>query len=508
MKDRTPKYPGRVKLEPVAGQTNIFDMTRADEPDDTGTPFNTRTMLQDSTGQFLKLPYANPLVDDALRHMPDRIEPIGTVKTTPALSLGDAWLPCNGSQVTFAEYPQLCQLLRGTVGVEFDGAALGVSGVTTSASDIVYFSGKWWVAICQPSTGSGTNYKIYPITILCSDSIEGPWSVDFTVSKRMYSTSCRLSMACTEDICVLAFRDTEQTDAQERAAILYRKSTEQTWTFLALTDYFSNMEIVGIDVHDGMFALALGYKAGTVNSTPRILYSRTPDIADSWVQSNQIPECRALEPTCSFSYANGYWIYLNPDAYSSGDSELRIAISNDASGFQFEEITVTIKYISSGVQSISKTVFYNNKFYVLLEGYVNAFDVSKNNIVLASTTDFVDWTFQKLKSISYDEDSDTFSYLCALCASEKTLVMATAWSAWSTSDPAAQIIETTLPAGFKPEQARFDGDTAIIVSASSIAYHDFSADTRLLPTISLSDDTTTYIKAKNELDVFEAGGDI
>lgn len=104
MKDRTPKFPGRVKLKPVAGQTDTYDMTRADDPDDTGTPFNTRTMLQDSTGRFLRLPYANPFVDDAFRHIPDRIEPIGTVKTSPALSLGDAWLPCDGSTVTFEHF--------------------------------------------------------------------------------------------------------------------------------------------------------------------------------------------------------------------------------------------------------------------------------------------------------------------------------------------------------------------------------------------------------------------
>ena len=32
MKDRIPKYAGRVKLIPVANQPNIYDMVRADEP--------------------------------------------------------------------------------------------------------------------------------------------------------------------------------------------------------------------------------------------------------------------------------------------------------------------------------------------------------------------------------------------------------------------------------------------------------------------------------------------
>ena len=46
----------------------------------------------------------------------------------------------------------------------------------------------------------------------------------------------------------------------------------------------------------------------------------------------------------------------------------------------------------------------------------------------------------------------------------------------------------------------------MVANENVIAYHDYSTETRLLPTISLSDDTTTFIKAKNELDVFEAGG--
>lgn len=38
--DRVPTYPGRVKLTPVAGQENTYDMTRNDVPTDPGTPLN------------------------------------------------------------------------------------------------------------------------------------------------------------------------------------------------------------------------------------------------------------------------------------------------------------------------------------------------------------------------------------------------------------------------------------------------------------------------------------
>jgi hypothetical protein len=38
--DRVPTYPGRVKLTPVSGQANTYDMVRADEPIEVGTPIN------------------------------------------------------------------------------------------------------------------------------------------------------------------------------------------------------------------------------------------------------------------------------------------------------------------------------------------------------------------------------------------------------------------------------------------------------------------------------------
>ena len=38
--DRSPTYPGRVKLVPVNGQANTYDLTRADQPIAEGTPIN------------------------------------------------------------------------------------------------------------------------------------------------------------------------------------------------------------------------------------------------------------------------------------------------------------------------------------------------------------------------------------------------------------------------------------------------------------------------------------
>lgn len=56
MQDRVSLYPGRVKLEPVAGQANLYDLMRADQPTQEGTPLNKASLLKDSTAALLGLP--------------------------------------------------------------------------------------------------------------------------------------------------------------------------------------------------------------------------------------------------------------------------------------------------------------------------------------------------------------------------------------------------------------------------------------------------------------------
>lgn len=49
MQDRISTYPGRWKLTPVPGETNVYDAERADDPIVAGTPLNKATFLTDAT---------------------------------------------------------------------------------------------------------------------------------------------------------------------------------------------------------------------------------------------------------------------------------------------------------------------------------------------------------------------------------------------------------------------------------------------------------------------------
>ena len=66
MQDRIPTYPGRVKLTPVSGQENTYDLVRADEPSQVGTPLSTATLFKPETGAVFFGNAANRTVNDAL----------------------------------------------------------------------------------------------------------------------------------------------------------------------------------------------------------------------------------------------------------------------------------------------------------------------------------------------------------------------------------------------------------------------------------------------------------
>lgn len=65
MQDRIPKYPGRVKLIPVAGKENVYDMVRADEPQQEGTALNKANLMTDATAALFGLS-SSAVPNDAL----------------------------------------------------------------------------------------------------------------------------------------------------------------------------------------------------------------------------------------------------------------------------------------------------------------------------------------------------------------------------------------------------------------------------------------------------------
>lgn len=153
MKDRLSKYPGRVKLTPVAGQADTFDMIRADEPENEGTPLNKNTFLTDETAAEMGLdPASDPTPNDALKKITrKKYEPkVGDVRETMRDDLGENWVLCNGDAVLEGAYPELREVLPYNTEWKRRFLLLAVppAGSVSSASDYdeirpIPVSGQW-----------------------------------------------------------------------------------------------------------------------------------------------------------------------------------------------------------------------------------------------------------------------------------------------------------------------------------------------------------------------------
>lgn len=74
MQNRVPLYPGRVRMTPVSGQTNVYDMERADQPTQAGTPLNAETLLSDKTAEMYGLSGNNATPDKAFQNIKTEME--------------------------------------------------------------------------------------------------------------------------------------------------------------------------------------------------------------------------------------------------------------------------------------------------------------------------------------------------------------------------------------------------------------------------------------------------
>ena len=84
VKDRIPTYPGRVKLIPVSGQANTYDLSRADEPIEVGTPIN-KALFDSIINDFIAL---RTQVNETLFAITQRIQ-VGKVPVGSEISLAE-----------------------------------------------------------------------------------------------------------------------------------------------------------------------------------------------------------------------------------------------------------------------------------------------------------------------------------------------------------------------------------------------------------------------------------
>ena len=161
MQDRVPLYPGRVKLTPVSGQENTYDMVRADQPTQEGMKLSKATLFDAAAEKAIfNNENGNHTPAEAFAALPNIFEPVGTIKTTVRTDLGDKWLLCNGASVDPATYPELCDILP----------AADPGGIWSAfeKSGVTYFTANNKVFMCSNGTQA--------IVLEYADTPYGPWT--------------------------------------------------------------------------------------------------------------------------------------------------------------------------------------------------------------------------------------------------------------------------------------------------------------------------------------------
>lgn len=87
MLDRSSQYPGRIRLVPVPGHEGVFDLVRADEPLEEGTPLNKATLLSDDTAESFGLEPKEATPNDAFRAARDRTDRVDNESTVRDINL-------------------------------------------------------------------------------------------------------------------------------------------------------------------------------------------------------------------------------------------------------------------------------------------------------------------------------------------------------------------------------------------------------------------------------------
>lgn len=165
MQDRVPLYPGRVTLTPVAGQANTYDMARADQPTQEGTPLNKATLLKDATAaKFGKDTGA----------VPDEVLDI--------LSAGVLHAERN-SKLLYAPYFELTGTIepktRQPISLDFvhDRLVMTVYGGSPIYSAYT-MDGKNWVQFTQPVQGYSSAASNYPLVFYAFGHFFLGWSAN------------------------------------------------------------------------------------------------------------------------------------------------------------------------------------------------------------------------------------------------------------------------------------------------------------------------------------------
>lgn len=341
MVDRVPEHPGRVRLIPVPGEDNLYDLVREDGATVEGTPLCKATMLPDDVCNTLGLNTKTAEPKDAFLLCGDRI---GDIKTTTRKGLGSNWLLCNGATIQASAYPELAQMLGGP----FEGTWKNYQIATTTTNfcrAMLYGNGYYVI---------GYTANNYPM-IAYTTNPNGAWS-----TRQISNTAFDVySMVYADGYFVVCGYGSKST------YILYATSPSISWTLKQIAS--SETNIAYLTYGNGKF-VACG---GDASGHPRAAYAVHP--GDTWTLVN------AYSGQVDISCAN----FMNGQFCMFGN-QYRSTI--EAAIYSSDGISWGYRSIRSDRNDAPCGAVYANGYYI----------VALNSEILYSTSLTGTWTVKKV----------------------------------------------------------------------------------------------------------------
>lgn len=270
MQDRIPTYPGRVKLTPVTGEENIYDMERADDPVQNGTPLNKNTLLTDETEEAIWGDAQDRTVDDALSAVNYQI---GDTLTTARTDLGDSWLLCNGATISVNDYPKLNILPSQFSGLWDSQTA------ETNVARIRYVNG-YFVMF-----GSGSYGGIY----YTQDPSSGWTKMDL-------NPYMAYDISYGNGYWVLIF------GSASSRGIYYSSTIEGAWENYSSS--YSNFNVASLTFGDGYFV--------AVGGNGQSFYASDPTASSNWTKTTGVSTSNDFT---DIAYGNGFFVSIDDQSH-------------------------------------------------------------------------------------------------------------------------------------------------------------------------------------------------
>lgn len=432
-------------------------------------------------------------------HAEDIVEPIGTIKTTIRENLGDAWILCDGSELDCQGYPEIWHMLRvksGEAFPELEKIQTVVSGLSemsvTKPLWLKTSDGYAYFMAVSGMSGSDAVLKIYK-----SDSVIP--DMDYESGYQLVKTYTVAGKDAGKYPCAAAVYNRQQLIiawAIDDNIHLYSTTDGNEWTETEIT---TEESVMGHKLDFGKPSYGAWCICDCSNGA--VYSSDTPTDAETWTKIPEPENCSGYVTTSARMSVVGVGTVVVLRAAFNSDNECMV-IAHGLSGQKWyllgNDYRILYGFTKQNVP-LSKVVWFRHRYY-----YV---------IARESNSEFRTLQLQEIKTYGY---ADATAVASASEGSEfesieleagRLLALSYVKTDGSTNssgvmacgDVASGFFSCGDIGGYASRMLFCSGSEIGIINENGELWgYDYRFATTTLPNISLSENTTTFIKADKQ----------